>query len=253
MKISVIGSGNVATVLAKRLYDKGFTIVEIYSKQIANAFALAKQVNATTVEQLTDLNNNTDIIIIAVADKAIETLVQQLSFNNQLIVHTAGSVSINVLKSVSGNYGVLYPLQSIRKQMNDEIPIPFLIDGNNELVLNQIKKIAAALSKTILQADDDMRLKLHVAAVFACNFTNFMYLQSATFCEQENIPFSLLQDLIEETANRNGIKHPSEVFTGPAIRNDTATIEKHLQVLNNHKNAKELYEMLTKKIIEWKQ
>lgn len=251
MLLSFIGSGNVATVLAKRFYKNGFTIHEVYSRTEANAVELCNLVNAKPINNIEQLSKNADVYIICVSDKALVEISPHIYFNNKLIIHTAGSVSIDVLKT-SNEYGVLYPVQSLRKVMSDETPIPFLIDGNNETTIQKIEALALAISNKTARGNDEARVKLHVACVFACNFTNFMYLQSANFCKAEHLDFSLIQSLIEETANRLQHYHPSEVFTGPAVRGDMATVNKHLSLLEKYPSQHELYKMISENIIKLK-
>lgn len=252
MRLTVIGTGNVATVLANRFYVKGWTIQEVYGRDMQKTQILADMVKATAVNDIEKLSKEIDVVIIALSDKALSSVVSQLSFPNSLVLHTAGSVSKNVLQKTSENFGVLYPVQSMRKGMNDETPIPFLIDGNHPSTIDAIEKIAFVISQEVARGNDELRLKLHVAAVFVCNFPNFLYMQSALFCETENIPFRLLQDLMEETANRIRYNHPSEVFTGPAIRGDMETVQKHLAVLQSLPYLQALYRTLTEQIVEWK-
>jgi predicted short-subunit dehydrogenase-like oxidoreductase (DUF2520 family) len=249
MKVTIIGSGNVATVLGKRMLQNGFEITEVYSRKIEHASALAAVLLAKPISNVQQISDDADVYLLAVADKALIELAAELVLPGKLVIHTAGAVSIDVLKSISNNYGVLYPIQSMRKEMDIATPISFLIDATNESVLAQIKTLAYTISDTVEKGNDEQRLKLHVAAVFVCNFVNFMYLQSANFCENEKIDFSLLQPLIEETANRLRHAHPAEVFTGPAVRGDKLTIEKHVQVLSAYPQMQELYQRLTDSII----
>jgi predicted short-subunit dehydrogenase-like oxidoreductase (DUF2520 family) len=237
-------------VFAKRFQQNGHFILQVWGRDILKAEILAQLVNAKAVAGLKDITKNADVYIIAISDKAVQGLIDQLSLPGALVLHTTASLSKHVLKDVSNRYGVLYPLQSLRKLMDEQTPIPFLIDGNTETVIKEIQKLAASISDTVVVADDETRVKLHVAAVFACNFTNYMYLQSASFCEKENLDFSLLQPLIEETATRLKGHHPSEVFTGPAVRGDVATLEKHLSLLESYPELEELYKELSNKIMK---
>lgn len=250
MNIVIIGSGNVATVFAKLLYNHQHNILQVYSRNIVQANNLAITVHAIGVDNFKQLNTTADLYIIAVADKAIEPIVNQLQLTNQLVVHTAGSVAIEVLKNVSTNYGVLYPIQSIRKEMDLSTPIPFAVDGSSISVIQQLKELVLSLSTKVVCYNNTQRLKLHVAAIFACNFVNYMYLQSDTFCKNEQLDFTVLQPLIEETANRLQHHHPAEVFTGPAVRGDVSTINKHLSLLQDYPTLHTLYEMLSKQIME---
>ncbi len=249
MKISIIGTGNVATVLAKLLFANHHSIQQVYGRNIDTAMVLANEVNVVAINDLKELDNETEIILVAVSDKSIEEICKQINVGDTIVLHTAGSVSINILQHCSANFGVLYPIQSLRKSMDIATPIPFLIDGNNDFTKNKIKELAQSISSKVEFGNDDKRLKLHTAAVFACNFVNYMYLQSANFCEANNIDFGLLQSLIEETATRLRTHHPNEVFTGPAVRKDLATIEKHLQQLVSNPTAQALYKQLSEMIM----
>ncbi len=250
MQVTIIGTGNVATVLGKLVFAHNHSINQVYGRNIDAAGVLANQLNANAINNLSELNNDADIYIIAVSDKSIENICEQISLQNKIVLHTAGSVSIEVLKNVSKNYGVLYPIQSLRKAMDIATPIPFLIDANNDETKKILEKFAKTVSSKVEFGNNDKRLKLHTAAVFACNFVNFMYLQSANFCEANDIDFALLQALIEETATRLRTHHPKDVFTGPAVRKDIATIEKHLQQLSSNPTAQQLYKQISEMIMQ---
>lgn len=249
MKVSIIGTGNVATVLGKLFFANKCEVAQVFGRSEEPTIILATQLLAEPITNLKLLNTTADLYIIAVADKAIEEVAQQLKVANKIVVHTAGSVNKSILQTASNNYGVLYPIQSLRKDMDIKIAIPFLIDASNSSTLDELQKIAAKISDKVEVGDDDARLKLHTAAVFACNFVNYMYVQSEAICKQFNIDFALLQPLIEETALRLRQHSPKDVFTGPAVRKDMATIEKHLAQLSQNLQAKELYQQISKMIM----
>lgn len=249
MKISIIGTGNVATVLAKKIFAVNHNINFIYGRNIDAANVLANVVNAKATNNLKDITEENDIVIITTNDKSIAEVVQEFHFSNTILLHTAGSVNKKNLEKKAKHFGVLYPIQSLRKAMDINTSIPFLIDGNNNLAKEKIEALAKSISDKVEFGDDDKRLKLHTAAVFACNFVNYMYLQSANFCNKNDINFNLLQPLIEETALRLRTHHPKEVFTGPAVRKDLATIEKHLQQLSSNPTAQALYKQLSEMIM----
>lgn len=250
MQVVIIGTGNAATVFGRMCREKGHQIAQVYGRDILKAEALAQQLSCTAVADIASITRNADIYLIAVADRAVAEIAAQLDVNDHLVVHTTASLSKDVLKEVSCRYGVLYPLQSLRKEMSLATPVPLLVDANTAEVRIALESFAKTLSGTVVFADDEARVKLHVAAVFACNFVNYMYLQSATFCEKEQLSFDLLQPLIEETANRLRDFHPGEVFTGPAVRGDMATINKHLSLLESYPPQYALYKSLTEKIMQ---
>lgn len=245
MKVSFIGSGNVATVLAKQLFHRGFTIVDIYSKQIYHAQQLAETVSARAIDDLKNLTLTADIFIIAVSDKSISQIINQLFLSDKLVIHTAGAVSIEVLNKVSKSYGVLYPIQTLRKEMNSEVEIPFMIDGNNSYTTNLIENLVNKLQQSFVYGTDEKRLKIHVAAVFASNFVNYLYYLSSDYCTKEQIDFKLLQPIIEQTAMRLQSNLPGEVFTGPAFRGDKNSIEMHLSLLAHYPDLQKWYALIT--------
>lgn len=249
MKVAIIGSGNVATVLGRLIIQKKHQVVQVMSQHIDHAKVLAEEwgANFADFNGLPDVT--ADIYIIAIADNALNDSLIRLSFHNKPVFHTAGSASKEVLKGVSKNYGVLYPLQSLRKEMTEIPPIPFLIDANNEETLEVLRSFANNLSNDVLIASDDERIKLHIAAVIVSNFTNHLYTIAEDFCNKEKVNFNLLKPLIMETALRIKELSPATVQTGPALRKDVVTLDKHLKILNAHPTLRTTYLRLTDSIM----
>jgi predicted short-subunit dehydrogenase-like oxidoreductase (DUF2520 family) len=248
MNVIMIGSGNTATVLARMIAGAGHSIVQVWSRDLQHAKKLAEEVNAATITSFHELTTNADLCIVAVPDKAIETIATQLRLRKKVLVHTAGSVSINVLKNSSPNYGVLYPLQSLRKEMKELPAVPFLVDGNSEEVNVFLYDFAKQLSGNAAFANDEQRLQLHLAAVLVSNFTNHLYALAQDYCKQQGLDFTLLQPMISEVTNRLQNKNAHDLQTGPAIRGDEETIQKHLQMLKDHPQVLTVYKLFTKSI-----
>jgi predicted short-subunit dehydrogenase-like oxidoreductase (DUF2520 family) len=252
MKVVIIGSGNTATVLGKKMKAAGHEIVQVFGRNATAAEILSQHLNAQAVTNANDIYHSSDIYIVALADSSLPALHEWLRLDKKLVVHTAAAVSKHVLKNVSKNYGVLYPLQTLRKEQSHIPEMPFLVDGNTADDLALIEDFAATLSSRVMPADDDMRLRVHVAAVFANNFTNHLYALAEDFCKKGNVDFSLLLPLIDETARRIHTLPPQNSQTGPAIRNDVATIKKHLEVLKPYAHLREVYEKLSESVRGWR-
>jgi predicted short-subunit dehydrogenase-like oxidoreductase (DUF2520 family) len=164
-------------------------------------------------------------------------------------VHTAASVSKDVLKKTSHHYGVFYPLQSLRKERKGNPVIPIFVDASDEKTKKILENLAHSVSgEQVSLANDDTRIKLHIAAVVAGNFTNFLYAVVEDYCNKENLDFKQLIPLIEETAERVKTVSPRQSQTGPAVRHDTETIQKHLDLLKGHPQLKKLYAFMTEAI-----
>ena len=253
--ITIIGSGNVATHLGKYLYNAKYKIDYIYSRNIKNAKTLAKSVNADPVDDIAEVHAKSDLFLIAVSDNAIEIIAKQL--NKYLgrkinVVHTSGMVSSEIFRGYFYNYGVFYPLQTFTKEREIDIKeVPFFITANNDDFEKKLFKVAKKLSSNINIISDKERKVLHVAAVFANNFTNYMYSISKDILESEKMEFDLLYPLIKETTDKvlSGY-NPKKIQTGPAVRKDYNTIKQHLKYLKKYPEYKEIYKFLTEKVTD---
>jgi predicted short-subunit dehydrogenase-like oxidoreductase (DUF2520 family) len=251
MKIILIGSGNVAAVFGKLLKAAGHSLTAVVSRNATHAAQLADLLETKWYDDIKNVNADADVYIIAAADDAIQKLAVDIKAHDKIILHTSGAVSKDVLRNVSENYGVLYPLQSLRKEINYTPEIPLLIDASNEETLAVIQLLAASVSQKISVANDEQRLKLHVAAVIASNFSNHLYSLAEDYCSKENIPFKMLVPLIQETANRLINFSPKDVQTGPAVRSDAATMQKHRELLEGCPQLVKLYENMSKSIMDF--
>lgn len=246
----MIGAGNTATVLSKLMVQNGHNIIQVLSRNLNHAETLASTCNAESSSLIDTISPVGDLYIIALSDTAIGSVKKINGLKDKIICHTAGSVSIEALKGISDKYGVLYPLQSLSK-LNETIPeIPFLVDGNNEETRKFIFEFAKTLSKNVSVAYDSDRLKYHISAVFVHNFANHIFALSEKYCESENIDFRNLFPLMNELIHKVEQFGALKSQTGPAIRKDDITIQKHLDILSSHSQMKKLYRLLTDSIIK---
>jgi predicted short-subunit dehydrogenase-like oxidoreductase (DUF2520 family) len=245
-KIILIGAGNVATQLGTALHKAGYSILQVYSHSNKSATTLAKKIKAKAITDLNKLDTTASIYIIAIKDDAIAELTDRLSLTDQLVVHTSGSVEMNVLKRTSENYGVFYPLQTFSKtKAVDFTAVPICIEANNPSTINLLKRFAKTISKNVQEVNSEQRKILHIGAVFACNFTNHMYAIAASLLAKHELSFDLLKPLIQETANKITQQDPVAMQTGPAIRNDKKTMDAHLKLLTSDKELKAIYKLLS--------
>jgi len=249
MDIVIIGSGNVAAVLGRKFKAAGHTILQVYSRNASSASKLAYEWDTESTNYKSLINRNADIYIIAVSDDAISDVTAELKLPGKVVAHTAASVPKEILRHVSSHYGVFYPLQSLRKEMTELPEIPVFFDGSDDMAIKKLGELAHSIAgENVVPANDDDRLKLHVAAVVVSNFTNHLYALAAEYCRKEGLDFKQLLPLIEETARRIKDISPGQLQTGPALRHDKETIEKHLSLLKEHPQLKKIYELLTESI-----
>lgn len=251
MDIVILGSGNVAAVLGRKFKAAGHRILQVVSRNANAVGKLAKELNTQSTNFAGHINPDADVYLIAVSDDAIELVAADLKLPGKVVAHTAASVSKNILKNVSDHFGVFYPLQSLHKEDAILPRIPVFFDGNDEYTKKKLETLAYTISpQQVARADDEERLKLHIAAVIVNNFSNHLYALTEDFCKREKIDFNALLPLIEETTLRLKDISPARAQTGPAIRNDGETIQKHLALLGSHPQVKKVYEFLTASIRE---
>ncbi len=248
MNVVMIGTGNVATVLSKLIIAKGHTIKQIVGRDNHRSHQLSQIVASDYCIEIKNIALDADIYIIAVVDAAVAVVAAQLHLHGKLVIHTAGALTKHVLHNTSSNYGVIWPLQTLRKETEHIPEIPFILDANNDEALNLLQVFALTLSNKCGMANDAARVKLHVGAVVVSNFTNYLFALVDDFCEKENLDFTLFQPLINETVQR--LKHhaPKDVQTGPAIRGDRTTINKHINLLSNYPELSKYYKLFSNSI-----
>lgn len=251
MRIVIIGSGNLATHLSTALCHAGVEIAQVYSRTPGNAQALASKLNCSAIGAATDIASNADAYIIAVKDDAIAAMAQQISAKinpESVVMHTAGSVPMSVLQSTAKHYGVFYPMQSFSKHREvDFSKVPCFIEGSDAEALETIKSLAEKVCDTVRIANSHQRERLHLAAVFANNFTNHCYRLAERILAKEGIDFSLLLPLIAETANKVQTMPPKEAQTGPMVRYDVGVMNKQMSLLTDER-MKAIYRLMAESI-----
>lgn len=246
MRIVVIGAGNIATHYAKAFDKLGHKIIQIYNRTSANAKALADVLFSSYTDDISKIDLDADLYLIAVTDQHIQTVVDQLPATLYgIVIHCSGATSIDVLDKFD-RYGVIYPVQSLNKAVNTDIQkIPFAIEGSDEQTTNILMGFMQQISAGSFSCNTQQRLALHVAAVFANNFTNMLYGIAESILQKENLNFDLLKPIIIETAKKIENNAPQSVQTGPAIRNDQKTIKSHLNFLNYSDKLSQIYQSMT--------
>jgi predicted short-subunit dehydrogenase-like oxidoreductase (DUF2520 family) len=245
IKVVLIGSGNVAQHLIQAFAkSKEIEVMQVFSRRKETSIPLLD-----SNKIITDFNDlaKADIYIIAVSDDAISKVSLQLPFENRLVVHTSGSVSLDALDK-KNRKGSFYPLQTFSKGKEiDFSKIPICLESENKTDFDVLEKVAQSISNTVFKINSEQRKALHISAVFVNNFVNHLYQMGNEICIENNVPFEILKPLILETANKVMTLSPKEAQTGPAKRNDNKTIEAHLDFLSNENQAT-IYKILTQSI-----
>ena len=247
-KIGIIGAGNVAYVFSKVLIDKGMPLKYIMIRDKDKA----AQVEADFgVETILDYKRvfDCDLIIIAVKDDAIKDVASNLNNYKGLLVHTSGTQSSLLLSNVT-NFGVLYPLQTFTKGFDvDFRNVPLLINASSSVYLEKLKSLANSLSDVVVDCSDELRGYIHMCAVYVSNFVNVMLHIGNSLLKNREMNISILESLVNETVRKSFVLGPENALTGPAKRGDIDTINKHMSILDNCPEEKNIYELLTNYIL----
>ena len=248
MKIALVGAGRVATCMGPRLKEAGHTIVCVYSRTLSNAQELAGRLGAPAFDSLGQLPG-ADVYLVMLSDDALVQLTPAIVTGREkaLFLHTAGSVPMDLWKDAGAQrYGVLYAMQTFSKGADIDWPqVPVFVEGCNPAELSVVMALASDLSGKVAELSSKGRKKLHVAAVFTCNFSNHMYTIGEQLLATEGVPFSVMLPLVRETARKVESMSPQDAQTGPAVRGDRKVIDEHLQLLKDYPEYAELYRLIS--------
>ena len=232
-KITIIGAGCLGKALARQLHIKGFQIHEIVSRKKEEVESLCQLTGATAnFGDYDSVLPDADLYIVSVKDDAVFEIRKKLKIRDKLVVHTSGTLPFDALKKCSSQFGIFYPLQTFSKnRMPDFEEIPFFVWASSSASLLDLYDVAAALSKKVFTAKEDKLKTIHLAAVFASNFTNHLLKISKDILEENEIDFQILKPLVEETFKKAFELSPEDAQTGPAKRGDCTTTDKHKSML----------------------
>ena len=248
--VSLIGSGNIAHWLVYTMKNAGVTIRQIYSRQLAHAEELAEKAGAEAIDNLKALSPDSDLYIFSVKDDSYETLLKQLPFRLPLAVHTAGSLSIRMFETYADDYGILYPYQSLNKNMEfKDVKVPLGVEANGQTFENELFAFAQRLSPIVQLLKESQRLVLHRAAIFGCTFTNAMYSIAYDILQEHNIDWQMILPLLQNTLDKVKTMNPHDAQTGPAQRGDQNIIRLHQEAIQDDR-LKEIYRLVTEYIME---
>ena len=245
-RIAFIGAGKVAWHLAPALAGSGHRIVQVISRSALSAQRLGDKLNAEWSDKIQDLQKSADILFLTVPDHRLLEIIHDISDYRGLVIHTSGTFSPLRFACQKYKHGALYPLQTFtigRKVNLQEVPV--FIEGSEPSVTARIREIAEGISTRVYEMTFEERRWLHLAAVWANNFSNFMIHEAGRLLESRGHPFSYLEPLVKETFEKALDLGPAKSQTGPAIRNDEITIRKHIEMLKDQPAMQVLYHQVT--------
>ena len=253
MKIVLVGAGNLATCLGRALMTAQHEILQVYSRTIVSAEALADIVNGQAVNDLSLLTDAADLYILSLKDNVLEEIIPQVCQGRgaRVFIHTAGSMPLDCFKGFAEHYGVFYPMQTFSKSRAvDFHEIPVFLESNDEETRNIMASFARSLSDRVYYLETEKRKYLHLSAVWACNFVNHCYMMASDILQNHDIPFSVMLPLIDETARKVHELAPRDAQTGPAVRYDENVMSNHLAMLVDSPALQEIYKLMSKSIHE---
>ena len=236
MKVVIIGTGRLASNLGPALAEAGHEVV---------------MVNSRTLD---GLPREADVFIIAVKDDALVEVIMRVTQGReeQLIAHTAGSLPLSLFEGRAKHFGVFYPMQSFSKERRvDFCQIPIFLEASDADSLNCLHVLASSISDSVYEMSTSERKFLHLAAVFACNFSNHCYALAADVLAQHGLPFSVMLPLVDETARKVHQFHPRDAQTGPAVRHDETVMSMQSQLLADEPLKQQIYNLLSESIINY--
>jgi predicted short-subunit dehydrogenase-like oxidoreductase (DUF2520 family) len=250
MTYTIVGTGNIAWFLGKKLSAAGHQCTGVYGRNPVAVQELAEVLLSDVWGDLEALKGKEcDFCFLAVSDHAVEQIAAQLRFNHTVLMHTAGAVSLNVLTQASKDCAVLWPIYSIQKNSPPaHRNIPCGWEAYSPKAERYVQSAGHAFSDNLFETKEEQRKWLHLAAVYGNNFINHIVSVCEQICKENNLPFQAVYPIIEQTFEKIKNNSPKANQTGPAVRKDNTTIREHLQLLEPHKEWQRIYESITDSI-----
>jgi predicted short-subunit dehydrogenase-like oxidoreductase (DUF2520 family) len=250
MTFNIIGTGNIAWFLAKRLTTAGHQCIGIYGRNSAAAVELAEWIQAKVYRSLAAINDgDADVCFIAISDLSIETVTSHIFFEKTVLIHTAGSVGLSVLQGAAKDYAVLWPVYSILKSsLPNHREIPCAWQASTPKAQRYVLSLAHGITDIIFEAKDDQRKWLHLSAVICSNFVNHLLAITEHVCNDQELNYQVLHPIIAQTFEKAQKVSPYSLQTGPARRNDEVTINRHLNLLQPNPDWQHIYSAITASI-----
>lgn len=253
MKVVLIGAGNLATNVGKALKYAGHDIVQVYSRTMSSAEALASVLGAVAVNDAESLRNDGDVYLLAVKDSVLASLIPRICAGREggVFAHTAGSMSIDLFRGYAEHYGVFYPMQTFSKERAvDFRNVTCFIESSDPSSCKVLEELARSITPRVMTLSSEDRKYLHLAAVFACNFANHCFALSERLLASRGIGFDVMLPLVDEMVSKVHALSPRAAQTGPAVRNDSNVMEEHLRLLDDDEKLQEIYRLLSDSIRE---
>ncbi|MDD3860490.1 MAG: DUF2520 domain-containing protein [Bacteroidales bacterium] len=248
--IIIAGSGNVAYHLAKAFKKAGINIKQVFSRNHTSGKELALITDSSFTDRIDEVFADADAYIFAMNDEADKDIAKRLEVeDNKILLHTAGSLSMDIFKKKTSNYGVFYPFQTFSKDIElDFSKVPICIEASNLRTINELKELSKSIFCKYYEVNEDQRKILHLSGVFASNFMNHCVYLGGKILEKEGLSTEMLNPLLQQSFDKilNNGAYMSQ--TGPARRNDQISIEKHLDFVKKDKNLYDIYKIFTESI-----
>ncbi|MDR1859656.1 MAG: DUF2520 domain-containing protein [Bacteroidales bacterium] len=246
--ITLLGAGNVATHFGRAFRAADIRIAQVYSRTQRSAESLAAVLCAPFTTDVTAIDRTSDLILAALSDDAVVPVLEQGQWDGCILAHTSGSLPMDVLRRFSPRCGVMYPLQTFSKQHPLRArDFPVCTEAATPELAQELRRLAATVSDVVVEVDSAARKRLHLAAVFACNFVNYCYCLADRVSEGR---LAMLEPLIRETAAKIGDLPPLQAQTGPARRHDRQIIATHLEMLAANPDCRRVYSLLSAQIMK---
>lgn len=246
-RVAIVGAGNVATHLAVSLSSAGVDVCAVCARHMDSALRLAERVGAQAVTECAQIFRDVDYIIISVSDSMVGPVAESLPCTDAVVVHTSGSVPLEVVAERHQRAGVLYPLQTFSRDIAVDVSqVPFFTEATDADTLAEVDRLAHMLSQNVYHADSDRRRYLHVAGVMSSNFTVYLLEQCREVLARAGYPLDVVRPLVGATVAKVFASSPREAMTGPARRGDLAVADAHMRLLGGE--AGEIYKAISTEI-----
>ncbi len=253
--IAIIGPGRAGSALGRALHGAGYPIAAIFARRPERGQLLAAELSANLTRTPEGALDLADLTILAVPDDVIGSLASDLARAqcagaSKAVVHLSGAqdrTPLEPLRRAGLRTGVFHAVQTFKTGADTVRNIPgtlFGIDADEPLA-STLHAMAIALGGEPFNLGGVDRARYHAAAVLVANYPVTLLAEAKALMARAGVPGATAQrallQLLRGTLNNLNGGAPEEALTGPAVRGDAQTIERHLRVLEDDPALQQLY------------
>lgn len=263
--IAIVGAGNLARTLAPALREAGYRIREVVSRSSPasrkRARTIARRVGARAVV-LDSFDLHAGVVWICVPDREVQPCARSLAllrgdWHGKVVLHTSGSLTseeLEPLARLGAQVAAVHPLMTfVRSSQPSFEGVGFAVEGDRAAV-RVAREMVARLGGETFRITKKQKAAYHTWATLASPMMTALLAVAEQAANLAGVSSRQarrrMMPILRETLENYSQFGPAAGFSGPIVRGDAATVEKHLRTLHSSPAAAAVYRALALAALE---